>query len=203
MGYGRSADDDNVTSLESGGTLDHVIEVFPTGETMLVAPDEHPVTDRFRSGLDHAFEFHARPGHRPGATSTTSPPTASARHGGESDIVRPVRADPRRACELAMTGRLFSEPVPHLTIEHHPDDVDEQRALTWDAVLTTGRHHRQPARLHLLASPSLVVTVIELVPCRRVGRHKARFIRAGVQAIDVLARRLEVAVNNDQPDRRI
>jgi hypothetical protein len=39
----------------------------------------------------------------------------------------------------------------------------------------------------------MVVTVLELVPQRRVRWHRRRFIRDGIAALDALAARLEVA----------
>lgn len=177
------------------------LEVFPTGTTVLVpieptrpgsetgtslSDQVHRTGLALRDAVQHAREFHARPGHRPGHAPMT---TASARRGGGTDIVRPVLVDPALACELAVTGHLFARPLEHLAVEL-PGDA---RSLTWRATLMTGRHCAHPVTLHLLASPSMVVTVIELVPRRRVRRRRRGFVTAGVAAVDELARRMERA----------
>ncbi len=136
-------------------------------------------------GFDHALDIHARPGHRPGGAPL---PTASARRGGDTDVVRPVLVDPAVACRLAESGALFADPFRHVRIEH-PDDARSRRYLVWDAVVTDGRH-TELASLHLLASPSLLVTILELVPKHRIRHHRDRFLRQGIAAVDELACRL-------------
>jgi hypothetical protein len=186
--------------------IDGEIDVYPTGATVAHFPPTTTGTEvdghhgaavsellrrsgvAVREGIEHARDFHARPGHRPGAAPT--PSTTSSRQGGDTDIVRPVLVDPNRACELALSGRLFAEPIEHLDVDVAGDDRDERRYLVWDATIRTGRRHRHRATLHLLASPSMVVTVIELVPTRRVRRHRDRFVRDAVIAVEELARRL-------------
>ncbi len=178
------------------------LDVFPTGTTVLRSIDAPPAekpadtstlhfSDQMhrtgtavRDAVQHAREFHARPGHRPGHVA---PSTASVRRGGGTDIVRPVLVDPLRACELAISGTLFELPLDHLDVEH-PGHVP---SLTWRVVLTTGRRRRHEATLHLLASPSMVVTVIELVPSCRVRRRRRRFVAEGIVAVEELAHRLE------------
>lgn len=177
------------------------IEVFATGtstwQVIARPPSDEQVhaalSDQFhRTGavvLDavrHARDFHARPGHRPGRVT---PLSASVRRGGGTDVVRPVLVDPVHACELAVSGRLFERPVEHLDV----DLPGHRDTLTWDVVLTTGRHQHHPATLCLLASPSMVVTVIELVARRRVRRSRRRFVREGITAVEELARRLETS----------
>lgn len=176
--------------------LDDAIAVFATGTTV-ARPADARFLERDRAamgtllrrggavvcdGIDRARDFHARPGRRPGQV-----PTASARFGGDTDIVRPVLVPPATAIDHALTGALFAEPVAHLRIVTPHDPY-----LLWDSVVTCGRRRHQ-ATLHLLASPSLVVTVIELVPRRRIRRHRDRFVATGVAIVEELARRLERA----------
>ena len=142
-----------------------------------------------RDGIEHARDFQARPGRRPGAAPVLAG-TTSNRAGGDTDIVRPVLVSPRFASEFAITGRLFAEPVPYLSISPCADA--ERRFLIWDGVLDCAGHRRS-VTFHLLASPSNVVTVLELVPCRRLRRQRQRFIDDGVAAVEVIARRLQHA----------
>lgn len=178
-------------------------EVFPTGTTTARAPGDAGedaldmwlgMSDRLRrgsavvrDGYEHARDFQARPGHRPGGAVEMT----SGRDGGGTDVVRPVLVDPMTACRLAVTGSLFAEPIEHLDIEHHDHDPDEARYLVWAANLTSDHGRPVPATLHLLASPSMVVTVLELIPRRRLRWGRERFVRDGVAAVEVLARRLE------------
>jgi hypothetical protein len=194
------------------------IEVFSTGTTVALLPDRpadavidtpshttpshttpsHPsFGDRIRhggelvwDGFEHARDFHARPGHRPGTPPVPIGAT-SARAGGDTDIVRPVLISPVLACDLALSGRLFAQPIPHLSIARR-DDESEQRFLVWEGQLdSAGR--RRAVSLHLLASPSMIVTLLELVPSRPLRHHRERFVADGVTAVEVIARRLERA----------
>jgi hypothetical protein len=201
------------------------VEVFPTGSTLARqrgspsatdvvqldpsqvdvatppwdAPLAPSLADRFRhggelvrDGIGHARDFQARPGRRPGAPPVLAG-TTSNRVGGDTDIVRPVLVPPVFASEFAVTGGLFAEPIPHLSI-HQSDHHTAQRLLMWDGELDSGGHRRR-VTFHLLASPSMVVTVLELIPCRRVRRRRPRerFLADGVAAVEALARRLEHA----------
>jgi len=150
----------------------------------------HRSGELVRAGYDHARNFHARPGHRPGDV-----PSTSARAGGDADIVRPVLVDPARASHLALTGALFATPIGALTIDEHDDghDDDPGRFLVWSALLATDQGRPIPATLHLLGSPSMVVTVLELVPRRRLRWRRDRFVHHGIVALDELARRLDAA----------
>lgn len=174
------------------------IEVFPTGGTVLRAPTA-PLLPR-STGTDAATldelptdddrgaprGYHARPGRRPGAT----PGTTSARAGGDSDIVRPLLVAPVAASRLVLSGAVFAAPLPHLRID---DEQVGDRFLVW-AVTVVGEHVRPtPATLHLLGSPSMVVTVLELVPARRLRWGRDHFVRYGIEAIDELAHRIERA----------
>ena len=145
-----------------------------------------------RDGIEHARDFQARPGRRPGAAPVLAA-TTSSRAGGDTDIVRPVLVSPRFASEFAITGQLFAEPIPHLSISHCADA--EQRFLIWDGVLECAGRPRS-VTFHLLASPSMVVTVLELVPCHRLRRQRQRFVDDGVAAVDVIARRLQHAARS-------
>lgn len=203
---GRRQATDRATS--TGDELD----VFPTGTTIALEPigpatdgsDADPVSyepseaqsigdllrqsgEMMRVGLEHARDIHARPGHRPGAAPVLAG-TTSSRLGGDTDIVRPVLVSPVLASELATTGSLFDEPIPHLSIRHHDDA--ERRLLMWDAGLETGGRERR-VTLHLRASPSMLVTVLELIPCRRPRYQRRQFLADGVAAVDVIARRLQ------------
>ncbi len=194
MGAIRRSDE----RVEDGGTRGE-LEVFPTGRTVVVAPDATGIThdaptfgerlrqggSSVRDGLGQARDFHAAPGPRPGAVPI--PAVTSTRAGGGTDIVRPVLVDPLTACRLATSGELFSPPIPHLRV----DGPGDRATLTWDAAVVSGRRREQRATLHLMASPSMVVTVIELVPCRRIRRRRSRFVAEGIAVVEELAHRLE------------
>lgn len=208
MGRRSTADLENSTSTE--------LEVFATGSTVAVAPhaaagqfgpggirpelgngDAATLTDRLRhggelvrDGVEQAREFRARPGHRPGAAPVLAS-TAGSRTGGLTDIVRPVLVSPRFAGEFAVSGGLFDEPIPHLSISHRRDATGK-RFLMWDGELDTGGDSRR-VTFHLLASPSMLVTVLELVPRRRLRVQRRQFVSAGVAAVEVIAHRLERA----------
>lgn len=164
------------------------LDVFPTGDTHLLAPpsDSTPsaIGVAVRRGGAALLDYHAAPGHRPG----TQIATTSGRRSGPADIVRPVLVDPRRAVMLAECD-LFAEPTAGLVIDDR-DATTSRPFLVWNGRLSG--LHLSPVRvsLHLLASPSMVVTVLELVPQTRVRRHERAFIRAGVEAVDALADRL-------------
>lgn len=182
----------------SGEPGSEPFEVFPTGATVLRVRDPaaddgtsladhlHRSGELVRAGYDHARNFHARPGPRPGVV-----PATSGRVGGDADIVRPVLVDPATASHLAISGTLFAAPIAALTIDEHDGDPD--RYLVWNAHLSTDRGRPIPATLHLLGSPSMVVTVLELVPRRRLRWRLDGFVRVGVAAIEELAHRLEAA----------
>lgn len=171
------------------------IELFATGRTVLVPPDpDHPVEIHhlaeqlhragatLHDGLEHARSLRAVPGHRPGRpTPTTTPSTAGRRGGTGCDIVRPLHLDPLRASAAAISGRWLGHPVEHVEL------LDDSAAdeLLWQVVIVGDR--RTPATLHLLASPSMVVTVIELIPHGRLRWHRGEIVRDGVVAADTLA----------------
>jgi hypothetical protein len=149
------------------------VEVFATGATVAVDDRSHPEP--------------AEPSGPPAPPFRVT--TASARTGTHDDVVRPVHVDPLTACELAVSGRLFDDPIPHLIVAD--DHEVASKYLVWNAQLVD--HHRRPlpAALHLLASPSMVVTVLELVPRRRIRWRRKRFVRHGIEAVESLAERLE------------
>ncbi|NNE12229.1 MAG: hypothetical protein HKN41_08295 [Ilumatobacter sp.] len=172
------------------------IEVFPTGRTIEVAPTAPEVGEHLRHGLtvlragyERASTFHATPGPRPGVPVV---PATSSRRGGDADVVRPVLVEPALAASLATTGSLFRPPVEHLVIRDDDDPASSQ-LLVWDVVLLDDHAHPTPATLHLLAAPSMVVTVLELIPRRRLRWTKQQFIDDGVAVLDELAARLVAA----------
>lgn len=188
------------------------IEVFATGATTMVEvqtgdPDQHHDDDHDRDqpsvtellrrggatlqgGYEHAKDLQARPGHRPGVRATGA---AARRRGGGTDIVRPVAVNPAAASAAAVSGALFDGSIPHLHVDHDDHDALGNAYLVWPSTVTHRRGRGVPTTLHLLASPSMVVTVLELVPQRRVRWKRRRFIRDGIAALDALALRLEVA----------
>ncbi len=48
-----------------------------------------------------------------------------------------------------------------------------------------------PATLHLRATPSMVLSVLELVPRRRLRWRRDAFVAAGVEAVEALAHEFE------------
>lgn len=173
------------------------LDVFATGDTHLLVRDHEPAPsvfgDMVRRGSATVHDIHARPGHRPGAPIATT----SGRRTGRADIVRPVLVGPRRAAELAQR-RLFAEPIPGLELDDRNPDT-ERRYLVWTGRLSGERLDPVAVALHLLASPSMVVTVLELVPQVRVRWHEQSFIRAGIEVVDALAERLVELAADDAP----
>lgn len=173
------------------------LDVFATGETEMVAPWEEPashaVADAVRRGTAAVLDLHARPGYRPGVPIATS----SGRRSGDADIVRPVLVDPRLAASIAGSGALFDEPIDGLDIDRARADTS-RRYLVWTGRLSGEHVAGVPIALHLLASPSMVVTVVEMVPQRRLRWNRRGFVLDGVAAIEVVAARLAAATA--QPD---
>lgn len=134
-------------------------------------------------GRDEHRNYHARPGHRPGACPTIT----SARAGGAGDVVRPLLVAPRAASRIVLSGEVFALPLPHLRID---DGHDDAGLLVWTVTVAGDQLRPTPATLHLLGSPSMVVTVLELVPARRLRWSHERFVRYGVEAVDELADRI-------------
>jgi hypothetical protein len=125
---------------------------------------------------------------------------ASTREGAKSEIIWPVLLDPWRAWEFAGSGQLFAEPIPRLRVDEGVDqEVDQGRCPSlatypaWTVSLRTGWVKHRAAQLQLSASPSFNVTVVELIPAapRRTGARS--FLRAGLPAIEELARRLQAS----------
>jgi hypothetical protein len=182
------------------------LEVFATGSTIATVPEAavaYPLDDHdgqtlsgllkhggdvIRDGFEHARDLQARPGHRIGGGPTFS---ASARSGGDDDIVRPVLVPPLFAGEFAACGELFAAPIPHLHVAGRRGH--EQQLLLWDCELH-GDSGRCQVTFHLMASPSMVVTVLELVPCQRIRRRRRdRFLADGIAAMEAIAARLLAA----------
>ena len=204
MRYGRTVATARRQALESGEIDPRMIdareiEVFATGTTTSSgasdATDTHEVADLLRrsgtklhDGYDHLRDLQARPGHRPGVRTCG---TLSARR-GDADVVRPVAVSPDAASAAAMSGVRFDGAIPHLRVELGETGAVGRQYLVWRSTVVHGNRGGVPATLHLLASPSMVVTVLELVPQRRLRWHRERFIRDGIAALDALAERLEV-----------
>lgn len=171
------------------------IELVTVDDPPADRPDEHGPTlgdiaqhihHGYRVAVDHARDYHAAEGLRPGGAP---PATTSTRRGGGCDIVRPMLVDPFTASSLAVSPRFLRREHLYLTFVDH--DASSERALTWKVVVA-GPHLRSvPATLHLLASPSQVVSVLELVPRRRFRWHQHRFVGVGVAAIESLAHEFE------------
>ncbi|MGH9133418.1 MAG: hypothetical protein ACRDZZ_05740 [Ilumatobacteraceae bacterium] len=193
------------TRARSGAhTEAHDVVVYATGTTVITGPDPDPhqpdgglpVGDQFRraatalhDGLDHARRFHARTGPRIGANPAT---VVTAREGTKSEIIRPVLLDPWRAWEVAGSGQLFAEPIPRLRIDAGRSPTQATYPM-WTASLRTGKVTHRTAQLHVSASPSFNVTVLELIPATRRRLGNRSFLRVGLPVIEELARRLESA----------
>lgn len=184
----------SIGSGTRGDIRDGEIEVFPTGSTIEVAPRDHDLAGHLRhgaavarSGYQRACDFRARPGPRPGEPAVAA---TSHRRGGDADIVRPVLVDPITACRLAVSGALFVPPLHRLVLHDDPTGETASRLLAWEVRLLDDAGRGTPATLHLLASPSMVVTVLELIPRRRLRWSAHRFVCDGVEALDALAARL-------------
>ncbi len=175
------------------------IEVFATGSTRLRASDDEatetwhppvgldssPPDDRVRS----ARGYHARPGHRPGVPIESGRASSeSERQGRSTDIVRPLFVDPTLAAALVTEGEVVGR-LPYLRMLE--PDADAERMLAWP-VAVVGRLHRPiPATLHVRASPSMVVTVLELMPTRQLRVGRSSFVAHSVASIEELAFRIE------------
>lgn len=188
----------DVVASETDDARHGGIEVFATGTTTLTAAsdasDTNDVVDLLRrsgatlhDGYDHVRELQATPGHRPGVRTRGLRTTGR----GAADVVRPVAVSPDAASAAAMSGALFDGTIPHLRVELDGAGAVGRQYLVWRSTVTHGDRGGVPATLHLLASPSMVVTVLELVPQRRVRWHRERFIRDGIAALDALAARLK------------
>jgi hypothetical protein len=191
-------------NLETDG-----IEIFATGTTSIATGadefDAHDVGELLRrsgawlhDGYDHIRELQARPGRCPGVTACGQ----RSRRRGEADVVRPVAVSPGIASAAAVSGALFDGAIPHLCVEHDERDRVSTEYLVWQSTVTHRRRRGVPATLHLLASPSMVVTVLELVPQRNVRWHRRRFISDGIAALDAIAARLEVSAATRAVPRR-
>lgn len=175
------------------------LEVFATGDTTITVAGsesdthvdrEHGTTAELLRRTGAAVrDVHARPGYRPGV----SIPTTSTRRGGETDIVRPLLVRPVVACQLAMSGRLFDPPIDGFRLDAASDDgATDGTFLVWPGSLTGAHVRAVPVSLHLMASPSMVVTVLELVPQRTIRFNRRGFVEDGLRVVDAVANRLVV-----------
>lgn len=175
------------------------LEVFATGTTISSERghggepghrDEH--RNRGAGDLLHRagiamFDLQARPGHRPGQRL----PVTGARRGGDTDIVRPLLVRPSTAVAAAVSGRWLDQPIAGFDVGHDATDAAERdRYLIWRGALSGDHVTRIPVALHLLAAPSMVVTVLELVPQRRLRWQRKGFVDDGIEVLDRLAGRL-------------
>jgi hypothetical protein len=173
---------------DRAGPVERVeIEVFVVEDGTTAPAREHvSLADRARHGYEvlreHAGEVQAARCYRP------VPTIAGARCRGECDIVRSMRVDPWTASTIACSEAFRCDDHRYLTfLDAEPDD---DHALTW-SVLVASRRLRVPATLHLRADPSMVLSVLELVPRRRLRWRRDAFVAAGVEAVDSLAHEFE------------
>lgn len=136
---------------------------------------------------EHAAEVHAADGYRPGAT----PAATSTRRGGDCDIVRSMRVDPWTAASIA-GSRAFRR-HDHRFLRFDEAERGDDRALTWRVIIWSQGLRPVPATLHLRAAPSMVLSVLELVPRRKLRWRRAAFIDAGVEAVEALAHDFQAA----------
>ena len=153
------------------------------------------VADGYRAAMERARDIHAADGYRPGGVR---PEATSNRRGGACDIVRPMLVDPLIASAIAVSPTFRSRGHLHLTFAEGADS--DERALTWNVIVRSPRLGAVPATLHLSASPSQVVSVLELVPHRRLRWRANRFVEVGIAAIDSLADELQTASSSRATD---
>jgi hypothetical protein len=181
--------------------VEHIeIELVAVGEPKTRDTDIGPstfdhVADGYRAAVDRARDIHAADGYRPGGVR---PETAGNRRGGACDIVRPMLVDPLIASAIAVSPTFRSRGHLHLTFAEGADS--DERALTWKVIVRSPRLGAVPATLHLSASPSQVVSVLELVPQRRLRWRANRFVEVGIAAIDSLADELQTASSLRAPN---
>jgi len=151
---------------------------------------EHPsLADQVRQGYElvreRAGDVHAAPGYRPGEM----PAVSGTRVGGDCDVVRSMRVDPWTATTIAGSRSFRRDEHRYLTFVE--SDASDDRVLTWKVVIASPRLRAVPATLHLRAAPSMVLSVLELVPRRRLRWRQAAFVAAGVEAVESLALEFE------------
>lgn len=185
------------------------IEVFgvgPDGELMPIESlaqrrrqgqhQTHGQADRVWSGMtlnDDGPEASTSSGHRgrrgqlPGGYDDRK-----SRSGGREDVMAPVPVLPGVASHALHSGELFQRPIPGMTVDVESLEVDA-RGSSWKAVVDCGRLRPRPATLRAYPSPSLNLTILELVPTRPRLIHTRAFVKAGVGAVATISRRLTVA----------
>lgn len=166
------------------------IEVFVVHDgTTPDARGHVSLADRARHGYEvvreSAGDFQAAPGYRLGAV----PAPTSSRRGGDCDIVQSMRVDPWTAAAVA-GSRAFRR-SDHRYLTFLESERDDDRALAWRVVVASPQLRSIPATLHLRAAPSMVLSVLELVPGRRLRLRRAAFVATGVQAIESLVHEFE------------
>lgn len=130
--------------------------------------------------------YRARPGLRPGGYEDRM-----GRSGGQEDVMTPVAVLPGIASRALHSGVLFERPIPGLSVDQESLEADA-RGSTWKATVECGRFRRRPRKATLRAypTPSLNLTILELVPTRPRLIHTRSFVTVGVEAIVTLSERL-------------
>ena len=167
------------------------VELIVVGQPEMPDPDVGPsLADQVRRGYEvvrqHTGEVHAADGFRLGAVPTAT----STRRGGDCDIVRSMRVDPWTAASIAGSPAFRHHHHRFLTFDD-PERGDD-RALTWKVIIASPGLRPIPATLHLRAAPSMVLSVLELVPRRKLRWRRTAFISTGVEAVEALAHDFQV-----------
>ena len=169
------------------------IEVFgvgPDGELIEIRSRADRAWDGRTSDDDGPEQvsptYRARPGRRPGGYEDRK-----GRSGGREDVMTPVAVLPGIASRVLHSGALFQHPIPGLSVDRESLESDAGGS-SWKATVECGRFRRRPRKATLRAypTPSLNLTVLELVPTRPRLIHTRSFVDVGVQAIVTLSERL-------------
>lgn len=142
------------------------------------------VAHRVAVGIDHVRRFRARSGPRPGAI------TQDRRRGDDVEVVQTCHVRAAATEELVWTGRLRGLRISGLAFSDEPHR-EGRSAFVWHARLRTGPFARRAATLHITATPSANLTVLELIPDRRRVFGTRRFVSRGVRSVEELATRIE------------
>ncbi len=169
------------------------VEVFgvgPDGELIEIRSRADRAWDGKASDEDGPEQllpsYRARPGQRPGGYQDRK-----GRSGGQEDVMTPVPVLPGIASRALHSGVVFSQPIPGLLIDETSLESDA-RGSSWKATVECGRFRRRPRKATLRAypTPSLNLTILELVPTRPRLIHTRSFVQVGVGAIVTLSERL-------------
>ena len=153
---------------------------FPTTGDILRRMDELAST-----GFDHARNTKAARGPRLGTD-----PEQPTRRGRRAEVLRAVPVSPRRALHLLRTQRVFESALRRVRVDPSTMTVSG-RAMRWNATIRTSvTRRRRAATLEVSSSPSSNLTVIQLLPDRRVRGRGRWFVKLGVRDVDALSDRL-------------